>query len=64
MDLKQNTIPKWNDESYLNFWAIHNNFTTLDPIFCYAEDYQNLIYLNPAIIAVEKGKNKLSNHNE
>jgi len=54
IDLNQNIIPEWNDESYLNYWTTKNVFTELDPKFCYAENYANLIYLNPTIIAVDK----------
>lgn len=53
-DLKNKSIPKWNDESYLNYWASRRKFLELKPNFCFAEDYPNLMYLNPVIIAVNK----------
>jgi hypothetical protein len=55
-DLENNNIPEWNDESYLNYWATKNDFTTLLPTLCYEESYKNLEYLNPIIIALEKNK--------
>jgi hypothetical protein len=55
LDLHKDSVPEWNDESYLNYWATKNIFTEIDSRFCYAEDYINLMYLNPTIIAVEKG---------
>jgi len=56
LDLHQDSVPEWNDESYLNLWATKNTFTEIDPSFCYAEVYQNLRYLDPIIIAVDKSK--------
>ena len=64
IDLDRGSIPAWNDESYLNYWATKNSFVELEPKFCYAEDYANLIYLNPTIIAINKTKNKELRINE
>lgn len=55
-DLMSNSIPSWNDESYLNYWATRNRFKVLNPSFCYDQDYKNLEYLNPKIIALDKNK--------
>ncbi len=55
-DLKSNSIPSWNDESYLNYWATRNRFKVLNPSFCYDQDYKNLECLNPKIIAIDKNK--------
>jgi hypothetical protein len=55
-DLKQNEIPAWNDESYLNHWATNNHFKNFDPSFCFEESYKNLEYLNPVIIALDKNR--------
>ncbi len=55
-DLKLNNIPAWNDESYLNHWAISNNFKNFDPSFCFEESYNNLDYINPIIIALDKNR--------
>ena len=55
-DLKNNNIPEWNDESYLNYWASINDHNTLSPSFCFEESYKNLFYLNPIIIALDKRK--------
>ena len=56
LDTEQNCIPPWNDESYLNYWATKNKFKILDASFCYDENYKNLEYLNPKIIALDKNK--------
>lgn len=56
LDLELNSIPAWNDESYLNYWATKNRFKNLNPTFCYDENYKNLEYLNPKIIALDKNK--------
>jgi hypothetical protein len=59
LDLDSNTIPIWNDESYLNYWASNNGKISLPPNFCFAENYKNLSCIKPFIIAVEKNRNDL-----
>jgi hypothetical protein len=55
-DLRNSSIPEWNDESYLNYWGSNQDHNTLTPSFCYEESYKNLIYLNPAVVALDKKK--------
>jgi hypothetical protein len=56
LDLGSGNIPTWNDESYLNYWATKNKFKTLNSSYCFAENYKNLEYLDPIIIALDKNK--------
>ena len=58
LDLKSGTTPIWNDESYLNYWATNNEIMSLQPSFCFAEDYKNLSNIDPFIIAIEKNRNE------
>lgn len=57
LDLRDGTTPIWNDESYLNYWATNNEKISLQPSFCFAENYKNLLNVEPFIIALEKDKN-------
>ena len=53
-DLENGLIAKWHDESHLNKWASENEFTMLDPSFCYDSSYKWLTGLPEIIRAVRK----------
>lgn len=54
LDLKNGVIAKWHDESHLNRWASENEFTLLEPSFCYDSSYKWLSGLREIIRAVRK----------
>jgi hypothetical protein len=53
-DLEHGVIAKWHDESHLNRWASENEFTMLNPSFCYDSSYKWLTGLPEIIRAVRK----------
>jgi hypothetical protein len=55
-DMKQNVIPRHNDESYLNAWSSKNEVRRLTPEWAFAEGYSNLRDLVPKIHVVHKPK--------
>jgi hypothetical protein len=54
VDLNNGVMAKWHDESHLNRWASENEFTILDPSFCYDPSYKWLSGLREIIRAVRK----------
>ena len=56
IDLLNGAIPEWNDESYLNYWASKNDYTRINPSFCFGENYKHLENINPIIIALDKNQ--------
>jgi histo-blood group ABO system transferase len=54
IDLKNNVIASWHDESHINKWATENNFGTVNPEYCFDETYLQVKMLKPKIIAVRK----------
>lgn len=58
IDLDEEIIASFHDESYLNWYQAQKNFFLLSPEFCYEPTYPQLKSLIPTIIAVDK------NHDE
>ena len=54
MDTENGVLPKWHDESILNFWASTHETTTLPPSFCFDPKYPQLRNLDELIRAVDK----------
>lgn len=54
VDLKQNRIAVWHDESHLNYWASKNLHLLLNPELCFDSTYPQLEGLIPTITAVDK----------
>jgi hypothetical protein len=54
VDLEQNRIAVWHDESHLNTWAAQNAHLILDPELCYVGAYPQLKGLIATITAVDK----------
>ena len=54
LDLEQNYIAIWHDESHLNKWSIENNSSLLPPSFCFDPDYSNLRSIPEYIRAIKK----------
>lgn len=61
LDSQNGVVAKWHDESHLNSWAAQNinHYGTLDPSYCFARGYFDLIGLRPVIEVVEKGSHKV-----
>jgi hypothetical protein len=53
-DTTNSIIPKWHDESILNFWLTLNETTLLSPSFCFNPRYPQLKGLPEFIRAVDK----------
>ena len=53
-DQARDVIALWHDESHLNRWSAQNNFTLLNPEFCYDGSYPGLGSLTPLIRAIDK----------
>lgn len=53
-DQARDVIALWHDESHLNRWSAKNNFTLLNPQFCYDGSYPGLGSLPPLIRAIDK----------
>jgi len=55
IDLDQERIAVWHDESHLNWFASTHQTAFLDSEYCFAPGFSNLKDLTPRIIAVDKG---------
>lgn len=54
IDLENNIIAKWHDESQINCWITQNKFKLLVPEYCYVLGAKHLSRFVPRIIAVDK----------
>jgi len=54
LDLHENIIARWHDESHINKWAIENSHGTENPELCFDGTYPQLKSLKPVIVAVRK----------
>ena len=55
-DLSRNVIARFHDESHLNWYAVNNEVSTINPEFCFEPSYPQLNQIVPTIIAVDKGR--------
>lgn len=53
-DSRNGVVARWHDESHLNRWLAEYLDDLLSPELCYDASYQNLISIEPTIIAVQK----------
>jgi hypothetical protein len=53
-DSRNGIVAVWHDESHLNKWASTNPFNSLDPSYCFAEEFHHLRELEAKIVAVKK----------
>ena len=53
-DFRRGIVAIWHDESHLNNWASKNSFNSLDPSYCFAEEFLHLRDLDAKILAVKK----------
>jgi|688.fasta_scaffold166236_2 hypothetical protein len=53
-DTEKGVLPKWHDESILNYWLTHKDVTLLPPSFCFYPQYPQLKGLEEFIRAVDK----------
>jgi hypothetical protein len=54
VDLMNNIMAIWHDESFINMWASKNEFTLLGPSYCFDPTYTHLKSLQNIVEAVNK----------
>ena len=54
VDLMNNIMPIWHDESFINLWASKNEFVLLEPSYCFDPTYVHLNSLQNIVEAVNK----------
>ena len=54
LDIKNDVVAIWHDESHLNACASNHDYLLLDPSFCYVVEYAHLKELSALIVAVTK----------
>lgn len=56
VDLSNNVMAKFHDESHINWYAANHEVSIADPKFCLELSYSQLAGIKPLIVAVDKGR--------